>query len=178
MAWTAAILTTAATDYLPIRTFLGASSTDLPDATIEQDPFLPTAEAIVKQALTTYAAIVLAGGDNLALLKAGVQALTAALLCQGVDRGDLSAFRVGEYEETVGRVDWRAKALDLMKAAFRTLGAISTRTFIRRTLVAVAGPTRSGTNIPDELEQWVERIVPRFVDWVEEGGEDDSWAQP
>jgi len=168
----------SSTDYDMIRALLGVSEAELPDATVEMAPFLPTAEAIVKQGITTYAAIMAAAGDNLQLLKSGTAALCAALLCQGTDRGDLSAFRVGEYEEAVGKVDWRAKALDLMKAAFRSLGAISTRTFTRRTLVAVAGPTRSGTNIPDELEQWVERIVPRFVDWVEEGGEDDSWAQP
>jgi len=32
--------------------------------------------------------------------------------------------------------------------------------------------------VPEEIEQWIERVVPRFVDWVEEGGEDDDWDQP
>lgn len=172
------VILTATSDYDMVRALLGVSETELPDATVEMEPFLPTAEAIVKQGITTYAAINTAGGDNKSLLRSGTAALTAALLCQGVDNGELDTFRVGEYEETGNRLDWQAKALELLKAAFRALGAISTRTFTRRTLVAVAGPTRSGTNVPAELEQWIERIVPRFVDWVEEGGEDDSWAQP
>lgn len=178
MAFVGAILSNAASDYGAIRSLLGASAVELPDATIEQSPFLPTAEAIVKQGVTTYATIISAAGDNLHLLKAGAAALTAALLCQEMQQDDSAGFRVGEYEETGNKIDWRAKAGELLAAAKRALGAISTRAFTRRTLVAVAGPTRSGGNVPEELEQWVEKVVPRFVDWVEEGGEDDSWRQP
>jgi len=177
MAWTAAILTSSATDYPPIRTLLGVSSTELPDATIEQSPFLPTAEAIVKQGITNYAS--LTSGDNSVLLKAGAAALCAALLCVKFAREDAADFKVGDYEERGRQVDWRARAAKLLEDAERALGAITTRTFTRRTLVALAGPTRSGLNVPEEIEQWVERVVPRFVDWVEEGGEeDDDWAAP
>lgn len=169
------VILSSSTDYDMIRALLGVSETELPDTTVEMAPFLPTAEAIVKAGITNYAALT---GDNSTLLKSGTAALCAAFLCQGVEGGQLDSFRVGDYWEQGSTIDWRLKALELLKAAFRALGAISTRTFTRRTLVAVAGPTRSGTNVPAELEQWIERIVPRFVDWVEEGGEDDSWTQP
>jgi len=172
------VILSSTSEYDMIRALLGVSETELPDATIELSPFLPIAEAIVKQGITTYATILTAGGDNSHLLKAGTAGLAAALLCQAIERGDSAGFRVGEYEETGNKVDWRAKAQELLTGAKRALGAISTRTFTRRTLVAVAGPTRSGGNVPAEIEQWVEKVVPRFVDWVEEGEEDDDWDQP
>jgi hypothetical protein len=168
-----AILTSA--DYDMIRALLGVGDTELPDTTVEMSPFLPTAEAIIKQGITDYDSLT---GDNAKLLKAGTAALCAALLCQELERNETADWRVGDYWEHGSKLDWREKAKALLRDAMRALGAITTRSFSRRTALAVAGPTRAGTHVPEKLEQWVERIVPRFVDWVEEGGEDDDWAAP
>jgi len=178
MVWAASILTGGTADYNMIRGLLGVSSTEVPDATVLLEPFLPSAEAVVKAGISTYATIILAAGDNLVLLRSGTAALCAALLCQEMERADAQSFRVGDFDERGSKVDWRGKANTLLERARTLLAGISTRTWTRRTSVALAGPTRSGSNVPAELEQWTERIVPRFVDWVEEGGEDDDWRQP
>jgi hypothetical protein len=176
MPWAAAILTGGTADYGIVRALLGVSATEIPDATVLMEPFLPTAEAIVKAGITNYAS--LTSGDNQVHLRAGTAELCAALLCEKMQRDDAQSFTIGQFEERGTKVDWRAKAQELLQAAKLSLSAITTRTWTRRTLVAVAGPTRSGANVPEELEQWVEKIVPRFVDWVEEGGEDDDWKNP
>ena len=175
MSYTALILTTAATDYPQIRSLLGADSTELADVTIEQDPFLPAAEAMITANLTDYASLT---GANSYLLKSGAAALTAAFLCPKLEREDSESFKIGQFQESGSKVDWRAKARELLELAKVYLAQVSTRTFTRRTAVALAGPTRSGSNIPEEIEQWIERLQPRFMDWVEEGGEDDDWEAP
>jgi len=169
--WVGAILSGGSTDYALIRALLGVSIAEIPDATVILEPFLPSAEAVVKAGITNYAALT---GDNLIHLRSGAAALCAALLCQEMERADAQSFTVGSYSERGSTVDWRGKASALLAQARADLAAITTRTWTRRTLVALAGPTRSGSNVPAEIEQWVERVVPRFVDWVEEGGEDDD----
>lgn len=172
MAWTAAILTSPAADYPAIRALLGVSSSEVSDATIEQPPFLPEAEALVKAGITNYAALT---GDNLQLLKAGVQAMVAALLCAKLQVERADSFRIGDYEEGGSAVKWQERAAGLLQDAQRALAGISTRTWTRPLALAVAGPSRSGSRIPTDLEQWYERILPRLIDWIEEGGEDDEW---
>jgi len=164
------ILTGGTTDYNLVRALLGVSTTEIPDAMVILEPFLPSAEAVVKAGMASYAALT---GDNLIHLRSGTAELCAALLCQEMERSDAQSFTVGQYTERGSAVDWRGKASALLAQARASLAAISTRTWTRRTAVALAGPTRSGSNVPAEIEQWVEKVVPRFVNWVETGGEDD-----
>lgn len=173
MAYGPKVLTNQPADFDAIRALLGVSETTVPDATIEATPFLPAVESEVTAVIIDYATL---SGDNATRLKAGVQAYVAALLCGHIERCEGSAFRIGQFEEKAGSVDWKAKAVDLMRLAAGYLGAITTRTWSRRTAIALAGPSRSGARVPSEMEQWIERITPRIVDWIAEGGdEDDSW---
>lgn len=174
MAYTALILTTAGgADYSMIRLYLDADSTAVPAATIEDYGFLPYVEAEVTTAITNYGAILTAGGANMYRLKTGVAAWVAALLCQHIAVGEMQGVQIGEHSEHASKLDWRQKAADLIALSANALAGVSTRTHTRMSLVKLAGPTLSGSNVPDDEEEWLEKIQPRFLDWIEEGGEDD-----
>lgn len=164
-------------DYDIVRNVLGISSSEVTDAIIGEDPHLPAAEAMVKGAITDYATLT---GDDATFLRTGTVKLCAGFLCQRLLKLEGESFKVGAFEERADKVDWKGRAETLIREAAWALAHITTRTFTRMTAVAVAGPTRSGSRVPgaDEIERWVERIIPRFVDWIEEGGEDDDWNSP
>jgi hypothetical protein len=159
------------------------TSTDIADSVIDSFPFLPYVEAEVGAAITDYASLT---GANRCRLKAGVACWTAALLAghlhgkaaAGTFASTGGGFRLGEYEENgpgavVAKVDYRQKALDLVQEAAKALAGISTRSFTRPQALALAGPTRSKSNVPSTAEAWLEKIQPRILDWFEENGEDD-----
>ena len=173
MAYKGLILTSNA-DYSMIRSLLGVDSTQVTDLTIEDYGFLPLVEAEVTDIVTTYATILAAvAKGNAYRLKTGVAAWVAALLCQHIEREEGQAVQIGDYREQATQVDWRAKADTLMEKAAGALASLSTRTLTRRTALVVNGPTRSKSNVPDDLEEWLERIQPRLLDWIEERGEND-----
>ena len=173
MPYTQLVLTEAS-DYDVIRHLIDVEEVDIPDEKIEMYPYLPWVEAEVTEVFTDYATLLSTGGTDKYRLKTGVACLTAAKLCIHMATTMPTEVHIGNYIERP-RLDWFMLAEKLIAQAKAALNQISTKAdFTRRYIIAVAGPTRSESNVPSEYEEWVERIQPRIIDWVEEGGEEDD----
>ncbi len=165
MAFSPTIVTSA--HYDAIRDLLGVTTNEVSDAIIIELPFLPMAEAEVKQAITNYAAIKTEAGDDYTRLVTAVCALTAVQFCPRLETWYNDQLAVGNFK--VGSaINWRKKAEDILSIACRAMDGISTRTTrTYRTLMYLAGPARSGSREPEDIDEWIERILPEIVNWVE-----------
>jgi hypothetical protein len=170
VAYTPAII--SIDDYPAIRALLGVDGDVVSDAEIGYDPFLPFVESQVAASIAGYATF---SGADLYYLKTGVEAWAAARLCGLVLKKEAGGVKIGDYAETGDKVDWQNRAQELSKMAAGALGSISTRTWGRPALVVFAGPKRRGDRgAPASFENWLERIQPRLLDWLEEGGREDD----
>lgn len=166
-------------DFDEIRTLLGVDSSVVSDNDIAALPMLHYVEARVKAVVTDWATIVAAASatalTNKVYLKTGVMAWVAARLCGLIMKKEAGGVKIGDYAETGDKLDWPARADELAAMAAEALGCISTRTISRPTYVTFAGPKRrADRGAPEEFEHWLERIRPRLLDWLEEGGEEDD----
>jgi hypothetical protein len=158
-----------ADDYQLVRDLLGLGSGEVSDALIESDVYLGYVEGEVEEAIADYASLT---GVDLVLLKAGAAAWVAALIAARKSAAEGGGFRIGPYSENSTANEWADRTRDLMQQAAHALSSISTRTLTRPTLLVLAGPTRA-RSVPADFEAWLEKIQPRILDWLEEGGEDD-----
>lgn len=164
-------------EYSMVRAELGVDEDTIADADIESLACLFYVEAAVKEIITDWAILLVAADKNTVYLKTGVIKWVAARLCGKLLKSEAGGVRIGDYAETGDKVEWGGRARQLAKEAAGALARISTRTtLVRPTVMVLAGPTRSGATVPTDYEAWLERIQPRLLDWVEEGGqEDDSY---
>lgn len=172
MPYTPVILKTAA-DYSMIRHLLDIDAVDLSDAIIEDYGFLPLVESDICAVITDYATILTAAGADSIRLKSGAAAWVAALIAHALYVSESNSVQIGDYQETA-KTSWLGYSDSLMGQAASSLAGISTRTYSRGSLLVLGGPTRAYGTGPDDIEVWLERIQPRFIDWVEEGGTEDD----
>jgi hypothetical protein len=127
------------TDYTGIRDLLGEDTTTLPNAVIDEDPYLPYVEAQVKARISGYATLT---GANLVRLKTAVAAWTAARLAGGaLATGDVTSLRLADYQYQVslgGVEGWRQRVAELMEFAVSSLAGITTRTWTPPTALVIA----------------------------------------
>jgi hypothetical protein len=165
------ILTTAA-DIESVRQALGVGSAVIGDALIAGNRFLPYVEASVKELIPTYAAILTAGGLNAMRLKVGTANWIAARLTAHMARQEGLNYRTGTYQQSASATDWPARGYELMREAARELAGLGTSgTPGRPTLFTVSGPTRSGSNQPATFAEWLDKIQPEILNWLEESEE-------
>lgn len=106
------ILLTA--DYPSILTKLGIDTSDLSNADIDSLGVLPAAEAVVIDVLPGWASLT---GVNLAFVKAGTVALTAAFAVRGVQVHRGQSFHQAEYSESATQADWSETRKELIAEA-------------------------------------------------------------
>lgn len=161
-----------AAEYSTIRRALGVDETYIPDELVEDLNFIPFVEAEVKAQVTDWAAV-LAGDDlDTIRLKLGVAYWIAARLCGYLERPESLNFKMADYSQAPTDIDWPAKARELSTESAKHLFQIAGQTPTGRvTLFKVAGPTRSGSRVPDDWETWLDRIEPTVIDWLEDGNE-------
>lgn len=161
---------TAAQDYSDIRTRLGVTIDDLPDAEITTLGMLTIAEALVEQAITDWAAIMAGSTVNKVFLRAGTLALVAALAVRPIELRRGQSFREGDYGESETKVDWDILRAELLAESKSYLLLVSTHTHSAPKLLIVAGPTSSASNWPVRLDQWIARIQPHLTTWLDTNG--------
>lgn len=163
-------------DYDAVRELVGMDESILPDTVLDEFTFIDLTEATVKAAVSTWAAIMAAGsGSDYVFLRAGTVFRMAALIAQ---RFEMSiqfghGFAFGGYSEVAKLVNWQAVREQLDEWAAQAFAGISTYSLTRPAIVVIDGPTSSGANVPSDWEEWIDKIIPRPVDWIEEDGEDD-----
>lgn len=164
-------------DYADVRDLVGADVAILPDTVLNRFTFLDTVEALVKLAIEDWSAIIDAGsGNDYVFLRSGTVYLLALRVAmrfrQSIQFGH--GFSFGGYSESAKAIDWDAVIDTLKEWAEEAFGNISTRVWTRPVLILMDGPTSSGANVPSDFEVWIDRILPRVLDWEEESGEDDA----
>lgn len=168
-------------DYPSVRYLLGGDSVSLPDAVIEAEPSLTYIEQVVKDMADGWSsdkdfdAIKAEDSKDWLFLRVGTMCLLAARLVRYLSMQEGAGFKIGGYSETGRVLMWQDRVIELIHSAAEAFARISTRAFVRPTILLATGPTSSGEAVPEEWEEWVERILPRILDWDEEGGEDDAF---
>lgn len=163
---------TSTTDYDAVRHALGVDSTLVSDALVISFEFLMFVEGEVKEQVTDWAAIKAANAQDYVRLRMAVAYWVAARLCGYLERDESRDYKVGPYSQRPTKVDWMAKARQLMSDAVGYLTMISTQSAAGRPVLFTRdGPTRSRTRVPgsDEWEAWLDRIEPTVIDWLEDG---------
>jgi len=165
------------TDFNQVRTLAQVDSTTVPNSTLGSFTHLEMIEALVKDGVTDWAThMANTSSQDRVYLRSGTAHLLAAKIASEMKANEESGagFRVGGYSESTKKIEWDAVVDDLIRQAKVAFSSISTRTFNRRTALNLSGPTSSGAIVPDDFEGWIDRILPRVLDWEEEGGEDDA----
>lgn len=177
----APIILTEVGDFDEVRYLLGGvSSSVAPDAVLSSFAFLGDVETFIKNAADSwledgFAVIEAAGGEDWDLLRrATMQKLAAEFATGYISSRSGSGFKAGGYSEIGISVDWVTEAAKLKDKAAASLAKISVRTFSLPASWIATGPTSSGENVPEYAEEWVERVQPEQLDWIEEGGEEDD----
>lgn len=165
-------------DFDAVRELVPTTSSVVTDQQLERFTMLGFVEVLVKDAVTDWSTIKAAAGDDWTMLKSGTACMLAMKVAKRLASGSSSSsgagFAVGGFRETGGAINWETKKAELMRCASAAFSAISTQTRSRMTLATFNGPTRSESNVPPTLEAWYEKIIPRFLDWIEEGGEEND----
>lgn len=115
----------AADQYDAIRELLGVDAVELPSATIELPPYLPTAELRVRRAVVDWSAR-LGTPDDALQLQLAVMSLTAVALIPRLKNRLRSGERIGEW--SAGSIDWDTLSVQLQEQADAALGALLTPT--------------------------------------------------
>lgn len=173
MAYSPSII--AASNYIDIRQALGVDATDtttVPDATIEALPYLPYVEGEAQATVTTYAAIIVAGGARATALKLGVIQGTAARLALMWMMGRQGAEVTGQglgpanvrYREGP---DWQALADRLLRDAAANLHRAEywTEGLQSMSLFGRTGPTRVARTDSTQISMRtiIDRLTPEIV---------------
>lgn len=162
-------------DILPIHEFdavrhaVGVDADVVPDTLIDGLYFLPVVEDRVKELVPDWSTI-LAGDDaDTRRLQTAVASWVGARVCLYLERQEGLDYRLGPYTQRPTDVDWPEKAAALGREAagalsqLTTVAAASRPTFFTRT-----GPTRARTRVPTTFEEWLDKIQPLAVDWLED----------
>lgn len=157
-------------DYDAVRDMLGVeNAVVLTDERVEGLAFLEYVEGEVKALFSTWQTIRDADDQDTKRLQLGVASWTAARLCRFMQRQDGRAYKVGDYSQSGAGLDWLAKARELANDAAKYLSLIAGATVPGRAKLMVAtGPTSSGTNVPTEFEEILDKIQPTVIDWLED----------
>jgi hypothetical protein len=165
-------------DFDAVRELVPTTSGVVTDQQLERFTMLGFVEVLVKDAITDWSTIKSTGGDDWTMLKAGTACMlamkVAKRLASSSSGSSGAGFAVGGFRETGGTINWPEKKAELMQCASAAFSAISTQTRTRMAIAVFNGPTRSESNVPSTLEAWYEKIIPRFLDWIEEGGEEND----
>lgn len=163
------ILTKSA-EYDNIRALVGVPESQISDATIELLVYLPWVENEVKEIVVDWETIVAGSTPDNLRLKTGVSAWTASRLCGHIQREEGRRYQIADYGHRANAVDWVKKAMELAEQAADNLASISTGTPApRATLMTVNGPTRAGTNVPATFQEWLDKIRPEVIQWLDTG---------
>jgi hypothetical protein len=163
---------TGTTDYAAIRTRLGVTTDDLPDADITTIGLLPVAEALVEQLVTDWATIMAGVGPNKVFLQAATLALCGALAVRKLELQRGQSFRQGDYAESETKVDWNTLRDELLLESRDYLLKISTHIpTTRRKLFGASGPTSSAAAWPVVVQQWFGKLTPHVMMWLSDGGQ-------
>lgn len=130
-------------DYEGIRELLGVDALELPDAVIEQPPFLLSAESAVKRAISDWAERLADAGDA-ALLHSAVMYGTAARLVTRLQNRLRSGEASGNW--SAGQIDWKDVRAELeagYAAAIRALIEDDSTVTLPVGAFTVAGISRS-----------------------------------
>ncbi len=171
----------AEADFDAVRYLLGVDSDTLPDAVIRALPNLEFVEAIVMEMAddwddtTQFAGIKTAAGSDWTYLRTGTMHLLAARLVAYARVNEVDSVRIGTYSESGRSLSWSERTQECIQHAAEALSYISTRTFNQPKFFEVTGPTSSEAAVPEYWEEWQEMILPRILDWQEEGEEDDVY---
>ncbi len=162
---------TAAADYNALRFRLGVTTDDLPDAEITSLALLEIAEALVKQLVTDWATIM--GGTTVdrTFLRTGTLALVAAFATRKLELQRGQSFTVGGHSESATKMSWSELRAELMQECQSLFLMISTHVPTSRPRLLIAsGPTSSGSTWPTLVSQWVARVEPHLVTWLDTNG--------
>jgi hypothetical protein len=163
----------SATDYEAVRQVLGVGSNVLPDSTITGLIYLDYVEGEIKELVTDWASILAGADQDTTRLKLAVVNWTAARLCGHLERNEGRDYKIADFAQRAGAVDWQQKAGELAANAARSLVKLSTfaTPTARPKLFSAAGPTRSGNATPATWAGWLDLIQPTVVDWLEDQDE-------
>jgi hypothetical protein len=158
-------------DFGDIRTKLGVTSDDLSDLEISSIGLLIVAEAMIQNAVPTWATLT---GINLIFLRAATVALCGALAVRSIElkRGQSFAQGGGDYSESATKASWDSIREELLCEAKGYLLHINVSGTARprTTIFLAAGPTSGGTNWPSRVEQWYARVQPTLLTWLDTNG--------
>lgn len=147
------ILTTAGWEER-VRAKFRLSSNQLPDADIRQPDIIDMAEALVTDAVTTWAGIIAAGGNKKVYLESAVVNACASLLCPSMPQR-LAFVKSPLMTVDYGDTDWGKKAEELWGSAVADMGRCNdagTGTYTPVVPFVVSGPSRAGVTWWPEQE--------------------------
>lgn len=131
-----------------IRKLLGVTTVELADADLQGFTYLPAAFGVCRQRLSTFDAVVAAGGDLSAKALAAVANLTASMLCDAMKVLVVDAEQIKDYRYQRNRaMDWDATRDSFMKNYQRLIGQAAgddVTTGVYVSPLKLAGPTRAG----------------------------------
>ena len=171
---------TEASDLDDVRAVLGVDSTNLPDSILESALFLVYIENIVEAMVDTWSGcadfdtLKLAGGTNWDFIRAGTMMLLAAHAVGYINMKEADSVRIGNFAQSGRKIEWPEKRESLIARASEAFGNVTCRTFTAPSPVVLYGPSSAGRDIPDSMEEYVEKIQPRFLDFIEEGEDEDD----
>jgi hypothetical protein len=167
------ILTDAA-DYDMVRAMLRVSETFLPDEVIEYDIHLTLTEALVKKSFSTWETIKSDAGVDWTLLRVGTAAVLAYYMVDWVERdsGYNASWRIDQYSEGASNIDWQIVKDELRTRAWTAFSAMDAYVYNRPTIFLTHGPSSTGYNVPDDWDEWLEKILPDYVNWGLDDDED------
>lgn len=155
-------------EYENIRASLGVPLTLVSDATIELLNYLPLVEGEIKEIVADWETVLAGDDQDTTRLKLATCAWVAARLCGYLQRNEARDYKVGDYAQRPTKIDWTEKARELSAEAAENLAAISTSADVaRQTFFVRDGPTRSGTRTPAAFSEWLDKIEPTVIDWLE-----------
>jgi hypothetical protein len=131
------VILTKVADWDSIRGLIGITSSDVTDAELINLPFLPVAEAVIIEAVPTYAALT---GSNKVYMRMATAQYCAALLCQRMANQQRARERAGEYVS--GDMDWAEMQASCFSACYSYLDRISTYTTTTVSPMRAAGVHR------------------------------------
>jgi len=171
---------TKASDLDDVRAALGVDSTNLPDSILESTLFLDYVEDVVEAMVNTWSGcedfdtLKLAGGTNWEFIRAGTMMLLAAHAVSYVNMKEADSVRIGNFAQSGRKIEWPEKHASMVARASEAFGNVACRTFTTPSPVVLYGPSSAGRDIPDSMEEYVEKIQPRFLDFIEEGEDEDD----
>lgn len=152
-----------------VRQALGVSSDVVSDDLIRSMAFLDLVEGEVKETIADWSDLISADGQDALRLRAGTAYWVAARLCGYLQLQESQVYKLADYSHSATQVDWPAKVAELSGEAARWLTKITTATTPGRPKLFIAsGPTRSRENVPASYSEWLDKIQPLVLDWMDD----------